>query len=82
MGLPKRKKSKYSKSSRAIMLHMKERGLVWSSSNGVKKSIAIMDSNHIKNCLNKIERGEFPDDRNKYISVFKMELIYRSLFDQ
>ena len=82
MGLPERKKSKYCKSSKAIMLHLKERALVWISASGESESIALMDSNHIKNCLNKIERGEFSEDKNKYISVFKMELIYRSLFDQ
>ncbi len=75
MGLPERKKSKYSKSSRAITQHMNKRGLVWTSANGSEKAIAIMDSNHIKNCLNKIERGEFSDNRDNYISVFKMELI-------
>ncbi len=79
MGLPKRKKFKWSMQDEAIQNHVNnDRGLTWTSSNGKTQSIAIMDSNYIKNAIAKVERGE--KNGGKFLlPVLKLELIYRQI---
>lgn len=82
MGLRKRRKSKWDSSHAAIKHHSEnDRGTVWTSQNGSSKSIANMDSNHLKNCINKIGRGEM-DDRLWMLDILKMEEIYRQIYTE
>jgi hypothetical protein len=55
---------------------------IWTDSSGNDRMVWQMDSNYIKNCMNKIKRGEFVPDRDRYIPLFENELIYRQINKQ
>lgn len=77
--LRKRRQPRWDLKSEIIQNHINnDRGLTWTSSNGRVQSIAVMDTNHIKNAIAKFERGEL-DNRKSIIPVLKMELQYRSV---
>lgn len=79
MGLKPRRPPKWDLKSEVMQNHVQnDRGLTWTSSNGSHKSIAVMDTNHIKNALAKIKRGEL-DNRKNMVPVLEMELLYRSV---
>lgn len=85
MGLPKRKQFKWSLSSKQIQIHTKVRKkdeFVWESSNGKQFYIEQMDINHIKNAIAKIERGEYDWSRERFLKLFKIELIYREIINK
>ena len=80
MALRKRRKFKYSVGSEEMIKHSEHgRTTTWTSSNGNQVSVMDMDSNHIKNAIAKIERGELML-RENMIPILKMELIYRQLY--
>ena len=81
MGLRPRRPPKWDLKSEIMQNHVhNDRGLIWTSSNGSTKSIAVMDINHIKNALAKIKRGEL-DNRKNMVPVLEMELLYRAVCD-
>lgn len=82
MALRPRRPPKWDLKSEIMQNHVNNnRGLIWTSSNGSTKSIAVMDINHIKNALAKIKRGEL-DNRKNMIPVLEMELLYRSICEK
>ena len=79
MGLKPRKPPKWDLKSEIMQNHINnERGITWTSENGNQQAIAIMDTNHIKNALAKIQRGEYEHKKNM-APVLEMELHYRSI---
>lgn len=82
MGLRPRRPPKWDLKSEIMQNHVdNDRGLIWTSSNGSTKSIAVMDMNHIKNALAKIKRGEL-DNRKNMVPVLEMELLYRAVCEK
>ena len=82
MGLRPRRPPKWDLKSEIMQSHVSnDRGLIWTSSNGATKSIAVMDTNHIKNALAKIKRGEL-DNRKNMVPVLEMELLYRAVCEK
>ena len=83
MGFPKRKRFKYALNSNLIDKHLKNRNsLLWSSnSSGEKIFIKNMDTNYIKNAINRVKK-DHDIDRLKLIEDLKIELIYRELINE
>ena len=77
--LKERRKSKYNLDSKEIIDHLSHsRRIKWVSSKGKFILVKDMDSNYIKNVLNKIERCKLIN--KKYmVPVLKMELEYREI---
>lgn len=77
--LKERRKSKYSLESIEIIRHISIRGeFTWMSSKGELFFVKEMDSNYIKNSLNKIERDKLIN-KEYMVPVLKMELEYRAI---
>lgn len=78
IGLPKRRASKWGKLDNEDMkMHSEQRDvLVWESSNGDHKTLPDMDTNHIRNCLNKVIRDDW---RTSWKKTFQLELTYRQI---
>lgn len=84
MGLPKRKQFKWNLLNKEIQFHLGIRNnenFIWESSNGKKKLISEMDTNHIKNAISKFERGEYDWTKETFVQPLKMELIYREIIN-
>ena len=83
MGLPERKKLKYALDSDLMIIHVKHRELLmWvSKSSGREIPIAEMDTNYIKNAINRVKQ-DYDINRMNLIEDLKVELIYRSLVDK
>lgn len=65
---------------RAMKMHVEIRdNIEWVSSKGITNNMVDMDSNYIKNCINKIKRGEFGQERVQKLPIFENELIYRQI---
>tara|TARA_R110000822_G_scaffold227017_1_gene359680 strand:- start:59403 stop:59663 length:261 start_codon:yes stop_codon:yes gene_type:complete len=66
--------------SKLIKNHISIRDSIqWTSSKGNIMSITDMDVNYIRNCVNKIERGEMELVRAEKLLNLKNELIYREV---
>lgn len=76
--LPTRKQFKWSIDSKEIIDHEFYRDFTYSSKKG-KIKIKDLDTNHIKNILNKMKR-EY-DTRKKTINTLLFELIYREIHE-
>lgn len=70
------KKHKYQVEEISGEHHVRRKSIVWTSQNGRKTVLCDMDSNHIQNALNKIERGEL-DSRITWIKDLENELKLR-----
>ena len=76
----KRKKFFMSINDRAMKQHAELRhSIEWTSSKGTINNIVDMDVNYIRNCINKIKRGEFGQEIGQKLSIFENELIYRQI---
>ena len=78
IGLPTRKKSKWDKlDNNEMKLHVSQRAVyIWESSTGKLTELPSMDTNYIRNCLNKIIRDDWKTDWKK---IFQIELTYRQI---
>ena len=76
----KRKKFFMNIDDKAMKMHVElRRGIEWVSSKGVTYNMVDMDSNYIKNCINKIKRGEYGQEIVQTLPIFENELIYRQI---
>jgi hypothetical protein len=76
----KRKKFFMNIDDRAMKLHIQLRYSVeWVSSKGITNNITQMDTNYIRNCINKIKRGEYEKQIVQKLPVLENELIYRQI---
>ena len=79
--LPKRKKSKYNKNTKIIADHGRVRNELLYPSKKIAIPLVEMDTNHIKNAIQKIKRGDSNHnvDGNVY-RLLVMEKIYREIY--
>jgi len=65
---------------KAMKMHIELRhSIEWVSSKGIANYMVYMDSNYIKNCINKLKRGEFGQERIQKLPILENELIYRQI---
>ena len=75
-----RKKSKYHEKSDLMLEHGRVRDdLMWTTSTGKNMTLPEMDTNHLKNAMAKIQRGDHKE-REHMFETLKMEKIYREVY--
>lgn len=75
----KRRKSTLNENSKIIIEHGKNRDkLIWISANGHSRTLPEMDTNHIKNAIAKIQRGDLEERRHQLQDLIT-EKIYREV---
>tara|TARA_B100000768_G_C11209014_1_gene345152 strand:+ start:189 stop:431 length:243 start_codon:yes stop_codon:yes gene_type:complete len=77
--LPKRKDFKWNEDSSLFLDHSSKRNTIYIDSTGKNRTIKEMDTNHIKNVLNKINRTE--NWKNNFKVLLEIELIYRQVYN-
>ena len=78
--LPKRKPFKYNEKSKIIVEHGNQReDLTWQTSAGRILSLPEMDTNHLKNAIAKIKRGDH-QNREHMLETLITEKIYREVY--
>ena len=75
--LPKRKVFKYTKDSPIFRNHENDRDMKWESRNGKITPLHMMDTNHIKNAINKYSGIIYLDP--SVLDALKLELLYREI---
>ncbi len=76
--LPKRKEFKYTKDSPIFRNHENDRDMKWESQNGKITPLHMMDTNHIKNAINKYSVSDGYLD-SSVLDALRLELLYREI---
>jgi hypothetical protein len=64
----------------SIVEHLQIREVAtWINMHGTARFIKDMDTNYIRNCVIKIKRGGFNDDKSHYLVNLENELNYRQI---